>query len=345
MFHVSTFMRAATCALMLGCSLTLGSVAHAWDKKEFKEVFPDKKVPFMGEYEGMWTNEKIIPEVAAFVIGHGKDEYRVIVTTHLDMRAPIQLDTVVKAKKGKIEIKEGDFYGVIDDKKGTFVGGRGKKKTFEMKKVYRESPFQHLQAPEGDDVDVLYDGNGFGAFQDPTGWVELGDGTMMVTPDGGYLISKKAYKDVTLHVEFRTSYMPRDRGQGRSNSGVFISDEYEIQVLDSFGLDAVYNECGALYKTFAPYFNAAYPPLQWQTYDIYFQNAVKGDDGKIINPRITVYHNGKLIHSDRELPWVPGNSAKDRAEQHHLEPGHIRLQAHNDFVQYRNVWVKGSLPE
>lgn len=334
-------LRVVLCALTLAWTMMMSVPAHAWEKKEFKEVFPSKSVPFMGEYEGQWENEKIIPEAAAMVIGLGDDKYRVIVTTRLDMRAPIQLDKVYEAKKGKIKIKEGDFYGTISAKDGTFIGGRGDKKTFEMKKLDRKSKYAHLPPPEG--ADVLYDGNGFDAWKDAEGWEELDNNIMMVTPDGGYLISKKTYKDVTLHVEFRLSYMPKKMGQGRSNSGVFISDEYEIQVLDSFGLDGVYNECGALYKTSAPRVNATYPPLQWQTYDIIFKNAVYDEaTDTMTNPVITVYHNDILIHSAEELPWVPGHSAKDRAERHHLEPGHIRLQAHNDFVQYRNVWVLGS---
>lgn len=328
--------------LTLAWVLTLGSPAHAWDKKEFREVFPSKNPAFMGAYVGQWENEDTIPEAAAMVIGLGKNKYRVIVTTQLDMRAPIQLDKVFKAKKGKIKIKEGSFYGEISEKDGTFIGGRGDEKTFEMKKIDRQSPFMHRAPLEG--ADILYNGEGFDAWQDPTGWVELDNNVMMVTPDGGYLISQEAYTDVTLHVEFRLSYMPRKLGQGRSNSGVFISDEYEIQVLDSFGLEGFYNECGALYKTTAPRVNATFPPLQWQTYDIVFKNAVYDEvNKKIINPTITVWHNGVLIHSAEELPWVPGHSAEDRDETHHLKPGHIRLQAHHNFVQYRNVWVKGSV--
>lgn len=334
--------RTVMSVLMLAWMLMLGSQAQAWEKKEFKKVFPEKGAAFMGAYVGQWEHEDTIPEAAAMVIGMGGNKYRVIVTTQLDMRAPIQLDKVFKAKKGKIKIKEGHFYGVISEKDGTFIGGRGDEKTFVMEKTDRLSPYMHRLPPDG--ADVLYKGEGFDAWQDPTGWVELDNKVMMVTPDGGYLISKKAYTDVTLHVEFRLSYMPKKRGQGRSNSGVFISDEYEIQVLDSFGIGGLYNECGALYKTSAPRVNATFPPLQWQTYDIVFKNAVYDEETKkIINPRITVWHNGVLVHSDEELPWVPGHSAKDRAETHHLKSGHIRLQAHNDFVQYRNVWVKGSV--
>ncbi|MGY8927764.1 MAG: 3-keto-disaccharide hydrolase, partial [Flavobacteriales bacterium] len=235
--------------------------------------------------------------------------------------------------------KEGGFHGVISKRKKTFIGGRGEKKSFEMKKIEHRSPYLNLRAPEG--ADILYDGNGFDKWQDPTGWVELDKNVMMVTPDAGYLISKKAYTDVTLHVEFRLSYMPNSSGQSRSNSGVFISDEYEVQVLDSFGLDGLYDECGALYKTSAPRVNATYPPLEWQTYDIVYKNAVYDEATKTtIKPTITVWHNGVLIHANEEIPWVPGYSAEDRAEAHHIKPGHIRLQAHSCFVQYRNVWAK-----
>ena len=335
-------LRTVLSVAALAWAFSFGAFAQDYDKKEFKEAFPEKELPFVGDYVGRWNEiEKINPEVAAQVFAQGGDKYRIRITARLDMRAPIQLDIIAKAKRGKINFKEGDFYGEIS-KNGTFTGGRGKEHVFTMEKTKRSSKYMHLRPPEGAEAEVLYDGNGFGAWQDDfEGWVELDKGVMMVTPDGGYLISKNTYTDLTLHVEFRLSHMPKARGQQRSNSGVFISDEYEIQVLDSYGLDGLFNECGAVYKTSAPRVNATFPPLQWQTYDITFINAKYDDAGKLIaNPRVTVWHNEVLIHSDEELPWVPGYSAEDRSEAHHREPGHIRLQGHHNFVQYRNVWVR-----
>jgi hypothetical protein len=82
------------------------------------------------------------------------------------------------------------------------------------------------------------------------------------------------------------------------------------------------------------------PPNEWQSYDIEFTAAKFDENGKqIANPRITVNHNGKLIHNDEEIPLVPTNSYKDRIAPHPKGPGHFQLQAHRNHVQYRNIWV------
>ncbi|MFV2067272.1 MAG: DUF1080 domain-containing protein, partial [Pirellulales bacterium] len=175
---------------------------------------------------------------------------------------------------------------------------------------------------------VLFDGSSTDPFV---------DGKLI---DGKYLgasgcYSKKKFGDHSLHIEFRTPFMPQARGQGRGNSGVYIQSRYEVQVLDSFGLAGEDNECGGIYKIAAPAVNRCFPPLAWQTYDYQFTAARYDEKGqKTKNARVTIRHNGVVIHDDLELPaGTPGRHAEG--------PGadSLFLQYHGNPVVYRNIWA------
>ena len=130
-------------------------------------------------------------------------------------------------------------------------------------------------------------------------------------PKTGCIMTKRDFGDFMLHAEFKTPQMPANvKGQGRGNSGIYIQRRYELQILDSYGLEPKNNEGGSIYTFKAPDINASKKPGEWQSYDILFRAARWADkDGKPVktqNARITVFQNGVLIHDNVEVPRKTG---------------------------------------
>lgn len=303
------------------------------------DFFPKAADKFSGNYVGRWSaGEDVDPDIAAQVIALGKGEYHIVITSKLHMRAAHKLDIDVKEKDGKLHIEGEGLLGDCDGE--TFNGGRkGTDRTFAMKRWYAAPESMGKPAPEG--AVVLFDGKDLSAWDGTEGWQVLPEGILLATPKSKYLTSKQLVKDCQLHIEFRTPFMPTFRGQGRGNSGVFIQGEFECQVLDTFGLEGWYDECGALYKVAPPRVNACLPPLEWQVYDITYHAPQFDATGKqTAFARMTVYQNGILIHHEQELPQLTSWKEKERLAPHPKEPGPIKLQGHGNYVQYRNIWVK-----
>ena len=191
---------------------------------------------------------------------------------------------------------------------------------------------------------ILFDGKNLSLWKhretgETARWT-LVEGAMEVAPNTPDLITREDFGDFQLHVEFNIPVLPPNlKSQERGNSGVYMHGRYEIQVLDSFNNETYANGmCGSIYEQKEPDINACKPAGQWQTYGVTFRGPRLDDGGKVVErPRITVYHNGILIHDNIEI-------LKDftRAGMEGPVPkvGPILLQNHGGQVRYRNIWIR-----
>ncbi len=201
---------------------------------------------------------------------------------------------------------------------------------FTLKRTQRKSETMGKKPPQK--AIVLFDGKNTehwtgGKVAEKTGWLENA---------GHDILTKQKFNNYTMHLEFLLPYRPEARGQGRGNSGFYQVDLYEVQILDSFGLDGKNNECGGVYTLSAPKVNMCLPPLTWQTYDVEFTNAKTNADGKKTEPaRLTLKHNGVVVQDEEKLAGKTGG-ARPGPEG---TPGPIKLQGHGNPLQFRNIWI------
>ncbi len=201
--------------------------------------------------------------------------------------------------------------------------------------TYQAAPPDHAVILfNGSDVNNLTTRDG-----QPAGW-KAEENILHVVPGTGDIMTAECFTDFFLHLEFRCPDMPEVSGQARGNSGVFLQGRYEIQVLDSYGINIPgMGDCGAIYNQFAPLLNACNPPMEWQTYDVVFRAPRLQGDQVVENTRLSVLHNGQVIHNNIQLPGVTGAPLDEEVG----EPGPLLLQDHGDLVAYRNIWAV-SLP-
>jgi Domain of Unknown Function (DUF1080) len=198
------------------------------------------------------------------------------------------------------------------------------------------------------DAVVLFDGTDLSKWRQKDGsaakW-KLGSGYFEVVPGTGQLYTRDSFGDCQLHVEFAEPIPPHGEDQERGNSGVFLHDRYEVQVLDSYQSQTYPDgQAAAVYGQFPPLVNASRAPGLWQTYDIVFHGPRLDAAGHLTRPaRMTVLLNGVLVQDDVELT---GPTAHRNRPPYVAEPEKqpLSLQDHGSAVRYRNLWIR-ELPE
>lgn len=207
------------------------------------------------------------------------------------------------------------------------------------------NPTEKNGAPS--DAIILFDGSNLDEWvtaSDTTAakWTINDDGSMTVKDKTGDIQTKRNFGSVQLHVEWRSSPENKAKGQARSNSGVFLQNRYEVQVLDNNDNPTYVNgQVASIYKQSIPLVKASVSTGEWNSYDIIYHAPEFDATGeKTKSATITVLQNGVLVQDHftilgtSEYIGLPKNDAHG--------PAPIKLQDHGDQsgVGYRNIWVR-----
>ncbi len=286
-----------------------------------KAADADTDFAHQGEYAGMVGGKKMGLQLVA----EGEGKFKAVLYpgglpgAGWDGRRDGRVKGTGHSEGGNVRISLGSQSGVLRNGKVTMGSDT-------LERVARVSPTMGAKAPEG--AVVLFDGSNADA------WNGSGMSEDKLLKEGQD--SKRKFGSYHLHLEFMLPYKPKARGQDRGNSGFYNQSRFEVQVLDSFGLEGENNECGGIYSIKAPDLNMCLPPLVWQTYDIDFTAAkFDGSGKKTANAKVTVKHNGVVIHDGVELPQSTTAAPLGDGP----EPGPLHLQNHGNPVRYRNIWL------
>lgn len=205
-----------------------------------------------------------------------------------------------------------------------------------------------VEAPS--DAIVLFNGHGLAAWRStdsvvtPARW-KASRSAIEVVPGTGNIRTRRHFGDVQLHIEWMSPAPAIGRGQDRGNSGVFLMGRYEVQVLDSYRNQTYADgQAAAIYGQFPPLVNASRPSGQWQAFDIVFRRPSFDAERRLTVPaRMTVFHNGVLVHEDVVLKGPTSHRVRAPYTAH-ADRLPISLQDHGHNVRFRNIWVRELAP-
>ena len=198
--------------------------------------------------------------------------------------------------------------------------------------------------PPPADAIVLFDGKDLSQWKSdrnggPVKWA-IQDGVATVNRTGS-ISTKQEFGDCQLHIEWATPAEVKGTGQGRGNSGIFLQNRYELQLLDSYNNKTYFDgQAGSIYKQYAPLVNVSRKPGEWQVYDVIYHAPRFDDSGNVLKPaRFTVLQNGVLVQDNVEVKGPTSGPANPKYKPHALKQP-LSLQDHNTPVRYRNIWIR-----
>ncbi|VTR98857.1 3-keto-disaccharide hydrolase [Tuwongella immobilis] len=196
-------------------------------------------------------------------------------------------------------------------------------------------------APPSDAI-VLFDGKDLSKFNGGPLW-EIKDGYAIAKKTA--LVTKDKFGSCQLHVEFATPEKVEGSGQGRGNSGIYLMNRYEIQILDSYENTTYFDgQCGSVYKQQPPLVNVCRKPGEWQSYDIIFNAPEFDSKGQVTKPAVvTVLQNGVVVQNHFELK---GGTFYDRPAAYipHGPKEPLQIQFHGNPIRFRNIWLRELKP-
>ncbi|HEX5171637.1 MAG TPA: DUF1080 domain-containing protein [Cyclobacteriaceae bacterium] len=232
---------------------------------------------------------------------------------------------------------------------GTFASAQTDKRTPESTEVWEPQPKIVTTGDPGSppsDAIVLFNGKNLDEWVSADDgsaakWT-LKDGAVTVAPGKKDMKTKREFGDMQLHIEWRSPEVvdPSKVSQGRGNSGIFLQERYEVQVLDNYENKTYINgQAGSIYKQQVPLANACKKPGEWQIYDIIYTAPRFDDDGRAVIPAyVTVIHNGVLLLNHATI-WGSTQYIGFPLYEKHGKAS-IKLQDHGNLVSYRNIWVR-----
>lgn len=200
----------------------------------------------------------------------------------------------------------------------------------------------HFLEPPSD-ATILFDGSAMSKWKSSNGgevpW-DIKNGYVTVRPGTGDIETRDSFGSFQLYIEWRSPMNMEHKGQDRGNSGIFLQNRYEIQVLDAYQNPTYVNGmAGSIYKQYAPLVNPAKKPGEWQSYNIAYKAPAFNDDGSLKSPaNVTVIWNGVVVQNNTEIKGHTPYIGLPEYTAHGDAP--IRLQDHNSEVSYRNIWIR-----